>query len=94
MEADATELQTQVEELAIRTATLLAPGASAHERDGLERLYAAIRELPEVDRSLILLSLDGLSYREAADIHGISETNVGVRLNRIKARLAKSLKEG
>lgn len=67
--------------------------ASSHEREALERVYAAIRELPELDRSLILLSLDGLSYREAAEIHGLSESNVGVRLNRIRARLAKSLQE-
>jgi len=69
------------------------PGSSARERDALERIYDAIRQLPEVDRSLILLSLDGLSYREAAEIHGLTESNVGVRLNRIKARLAKSLQE-
>jgi RNA polymerase sigma-70 factor (ECF subfamily) len=57
----------------------------------LEELYAVIRRLPEVDRSLVLLSLDGLSYQEIAGIHGISESNVGVRLNRIKQRLAKAL---
>ena len=59
----------------------------------LEQLYAAIRRLPEVDRSLVLLSLDGLSYQEMAGIHGISESNVGVRLNRIKQRLTKTLNE-
>jgi RNA polymerase sigma factor (sigma-70 family) len=59
----------------------------------LEELYAAIRQLPELDRSLILLSLDGLSYQEMAGIHGLSESNVGVRLNRIKQRLTKSLNE-
>jgi RNA polymerase sigma-70 factor (ECF subfamily) len=57
----------------------------------LEQLYAAIRRLPEVDRSLVLLSLDGLSYQEIAVIHGISESNVGARLTRIKQRLAKTL---
>jgi RNA polymerase sigma factor (sigma-70 family) len=59
----------------------------------LEQLYAAIRRLPEVDRSLILLSLDGLSYHEMSSIHGLSESNVGVRLNRIKQRLTKILTE-
>jgi RNA polymerase sigma-70 factor (ECF subfamily) len=70
-----------------------APNASTRQQDALERTYAAIRELPELDRSLILLHLDGLSYREAAEIHGLSETNVGARLTRIRARLAKSLQE-
>jgi RNA polymerase sigma-70 factor (ECF subfamily) len=59
----------------------------------LEQLYAAIRQLPELDRSLILLSLDGLSYQEMANIHGLSESNVGVRLSRIKQRLTKTLNE-
>ncbi len=59
----------------------------------LEQLYVAIRTLPEVDRSLILLSLDGVSYDEMATIHGLSESNVGVRLNRIKQRLTKQLNE-
>ncbi|MBC8096209.1 MAG: RNA polymerase sigma factor [Akkermansiaceae bacterium] len=59
----------------------------------LEQLYAAIRRLPELDRSIVLLSLDGLSYQEMAGIHGLSESNVGVRLNRIKQRLAKTLNQ-
>lgn len=61
--------------------------------DLLERLYAAIRQLPPVDRSLILLSLDGLPYAGIASLHGLSETNVGARLTRIRQRLA-SLVEG
>ena len=60
----------------------------------LQQLYAAIRELPEVDRSLILLSLDGLSYQEMADILGLSSSNIGVRLNRIKQRLSQRLNKG
>ena len=82
----------KVDELAVEMATM-PTGASPHQADALERLYAAIRELPELDRSLVLLHLDGLSYREAAEIHGLSETNVGARLSRIRARLAKSLQE-
>lgn len=59
----------------------------------LERLYAAIRQLPPVDRSLILLSLDGLSYLEIARLHGLSETNVGARLTRIRQRVASLVEE-
>lgn len=47
-------------------------------------LYSRIHELPEVDRSVILLSLDRLGYTEIAEITGLSESNVGVRLHRIK----------
>ena len=54
----------------------------------LRWLYARIHELPPVDRSLILLSLDRLGYDAIAEITGLSTANVGVRLHRIKQRLA------
>jgi RNA polymerase sigma-70 factor (ECF subfamily) len=54
----------------------------------LERLYDAIRQLEGVDRSLVLLSLEGQSYAEIAAIHGLSETNVGARLTRARKKLA------
>ncbi len=65
--------------------------AAGRERDALQFLYAAIRELPPLDRSLVLLHLDGLSYVEMAEIHGLSETNVGVRLNRLKQKLTTAM---
>ena len=71
-----------------------APTDAPPDRSGvqLEQLYAAIRQLPPVDRSLMLLSLDGLSYREMAGVHGLTESNVGVRLNRARQKLTESLK--
>jgi RNA polymerase sigma factor (sigma-70 family) len=59
----------------------------------LDRLYDAIRALPPLDRSLILLSLDGQPYAEIARVHGLSETNVGARLSRIRARLSDLVEE-
>lgn len=59
----------------------------------LAELYAAIRALKPVDRSLILLFLDGLSYREMAAVLGLTESNIGVKLNRIKNQLTQTLKE-
>ena len=58
----------------------------------LARLYSAIHQLKPLERSLILLALDGLSYREMADVLGLSESNVGVKLNRIKTELSQTLK--
>jgi RNA polymerase sigma factor (sigma-70 family) len=58
----------------------------------LAKIYAAIRQLKPLDRSLMLLSLDGLSYREMAEVLGISESNVGAKLNRIKNQLTQTLK--
>lgn len=64
----------------------------SREREIVEMLYAAIRLLPKVDASLALMHLDGLSYREMGDVLGISENNVGVKLNRIRKQLAEQLK--
>ena len=66
------------------------PEAGTDER--LARLYAAIHQLKPADRSLMLLSLDGLSYREMSEVLGLTESNVGVKLNRIKAQLTRTLK--
>ena len=46
-----------------------------------------IKKLPEMDKTLIFLFLEDKSYKEIAEIMGISESNVGVKLNRIKRRL-------
>jgi len=59
----------------------------------IDQLYAAIRALPLAKRALVVLYLDGFSYREIAEVVGISESNVGVSLNRIKRELAASIKE-
>lgn len=61
--------------------------APVPEPERLRWLYARIHELPPIDRSLILLSLDRLNYSEIAEITGLSEANVGVRLHRIKQQL-------
>ena len=65
---------------------------SSPEQDIVERLYAAIRQLPKVDASLALMHLDGLSYQEMAEVVGISENYIGVKLNRIRKQLAAQLK--
>jgi RNA polymerase sigma-70 factor (ECF subfamily) len=67
---------------------------AGRERDELvELLYDAIRRLPKVDAALVLLYLDDLSYREMAEVLGISETNVGVKLNRVRKTLTELTKE-
>ena len=56
-------------------------------------LYEEIATLNEVDRSITLLLLEGLSYKEMATILGISESNVGVKINRIKKHLSEKSKK-
>jgi len=74
-----------------------APSASSAEAEPndriVEQLYAAIRALPPAKRALVVLYLDGFTYREIADVVGISESNVGVSLNRIKKELAATIQE-
>lgn len=55
----------------------------------LEWLYEQIARLGEIDRSVALLLLDGFSYQEISDALGMNESNVGVRIHRIKAHLTK-----
>lgn len=56
-------------------------------------LYDQIGQLEPIDRSVCLLLLDGFSYREMANILGISESNVGVKVHRIKKYLIERSKE-
>ena len=65
----------------------------AAQREAVDRLYAAIRRLPQADAALVLLDLDDLSYRQMTAVLGISASNVGVKLNRAKKALAKLLDE-
>ena len=58
----------------------------------LEIVYAEIRRLNDAERSLILLQLDGFSYEDIAETLGLTPSNVGVRLARIRAKLAQRLK--
>ena len=57
----------------------------------LDWLYEQISQLDPVDRSLTLMMLDGHSYKEIAETLGITESNVGVKLNRFKKRLTEQL---
>lgn len=57
----------------------------------VEQLYQAINQLPKTDVALVLLYLDEMSYREMANVLGISESNVGVKLTRAKKTLATLL---
>jgi len=65
----------------------LAHDGSVEHAQSLAELRAFIAGLDELNRALILLYLDELSYREIADILGISETNVATKIHRVKQSL-------
>ena len=62
-------------------------------REQIEKLYVAIRKLKKVDRAIILLYLEEVKYKEMAEILGISISNIGVKINRIKKELKENLNE-
>jgi RNA polymerase sigma-70 factor, ECF subfamily len=58
----------------------------------VEFLYKCISELPETDRIIISLELENLKQSEIAIIVGISESNVRVKIHRIKEKLTEKFK--
>lgn len=60
-----------------------------HEQEQI--LWEMIRSLPKAEKALILLYIEGIGYREIAEITGESESNVGVKLNRIRQKMKNNL---
>jgi RNA polymerase sigma-70 factor (ECF subfamily) len=68
------------------------PRAHDHEgRQHVDLLYRFIQAQPPLDRALLLLYLEDRSYREMADVLGLSETNVATKIGRLKQRLRQEL---
>lgn len=57
----------------------------------LERLLGEIRTLKLPVRQVITLSLEGLSYQEIAEVTGLTVTNIGVTITRLKKELQRKL---
>jgi RNA polymerase sigma-70 factor (ECF subfamily) len=83
------EPEADIGALAAATAS---PAEHVGDEEVLGQLYAAIHALPMFDRALVLLALDGLAYREIAEITGLTENHVGVSLTRARQRLAVLMK--
>ena len=56
-----------------------------------EELQTAIASLNKIDKGIVMLYLDERSYKEIAEIMGLTESNVGVKINRIKEKLRKTI---
>ena len=57
-----------------------------------EALQTELNLLPVIDKALISLMLEGLSMKEIADVIGITESNVKVKLHRVKVQLKEKMK--
>lgn len=53
----------------------------------LRELYRLIRQLNTVEKAIILLYLEDKPYEEIASLIGITKSNVGVKINRIKEKM-------
>lgn len=62
---------------------------SDNEPDEIRLLYQFIETLDGLNKALILLYLDGHSHAEIGQVLGISESNAGTRIGRLK----KAMKE-
>jgi RNA polymerase sigma-70 factor (ECF subfamily) len=78
-------------------AELADPSSGAHQeledRERLDALRRAIAVLPDQDRLVITLLLEGLSYREIADVTGLTVNYVGVKVSRIKQAIEQRMTE-
>jgi RNA polymerase sigma-70 factor (ECF subfamily) len=75
-------------------ADVVDPARNGDQVDGaldVARMYARIQQLPVLDRTLLSLYLEDASTKEMAEVMGISEANVRVKLSRIKDALRQML---
>ncbi|AMJ64796.1 RNA polymerase sigma factor [Hymenobacter sp. PAMC 26628] len=68
-----------------------APEAAAFEPEETAALYRAIARLSEVDKAFVLLYLEDRPYEEMADILGITQNNVRVKMHRVQEKLRQLL---
>ena len=64
---------------------------SVFQNEDVVRLRLAVRQLPETDRAIISMHLDGYENAEIAEMLGISNNHVAVKLHRIKQQLGNLL---
>ncbi|MEN0046749.1 MAG: RNA polymerase sigma factor [Bacteroidota bacterium] len=84
--------QKTTELTALITATLEAE-TTPPKNSNLALLQAFIQELKELDKALILMYLEGLSQKEISEIIGITPTNIGTKIARIKKQLRRKFQE-
>ena len=58
----------------------------------LQRLYAAIGKLGEVEKAIVMLYMEDKTYREMEEILGINEGSLRVKMTRIKEKLRELTK--
>ena len=69
-------------------------GASVDEARMLARIHELVQRLKPTDREVFVLYLEGLSVDDIAEIAGLSHTNTGTKIHRIRRLLSERLTPG
>lgn len=59
----------------------------------LEKMYAAIHKLKDVEKAIVVLYLEGKPYEEIGSILGFTANNIGTRMLRIKEKLKEKVRK-
>lgn len=68
------------------------PDKGTYDNATYQKLRSCIQQLPQVEKSIVLLYLEELPYKEIASITGLTENHVAVKMKRIKEKLLTCLK--
>ncbi len=63
------------------------PGFQEEGNEQIDKMYSAIENLNEIEKSIVLLYLDAYNYEEMGEILGISPGALRVKMVRIKQKL-------
>lgn len=67
-------------------------GTNPDTNDNSEILYHIIKSFGEIDKMLITLHLDGYKNNEIAEITGMTQNNINVKIHRIKSKIIENFK--
>ena len=65
---------------------------SFNQNENVSLLYSAIDSLNKIEKAITMLYMDGVKYKEIGEIMGLSESNIGFKINQIKRKLREKLK--
>lgn len=70
---------------------IIDPYEQQEQNENYQRLLNALYKLNKIDRSIMLLYMEDYSYEEIAEIVGMTSSNIGVKIYRLKSQLQKQL---
>jgi RNA polymerase sigma factor (sigma-70 family) len=88
-----TARERAVSESTLEPASLSNPECDATRNQQWQNLWRAVRNLPVIDRQIVMLRLEGLSMAEIAEVTGFSEAAVAMRFSRLRRRLTEEISE-